>query len=78
MIGNSICFGCTRFTKFDADHPTAYCSAFPDGIPDAILVSGFDHRHPYAGDKGILFEADKAKADKTAAYEAIVKLHQKT
>lgn len=72
MIGNSICFGCTRFTRFDATHPKAYCAAFPGGIPDAILFNGFDHRQPYPLDNGIRFElADKAKLD---GYEAIAEI----
>jgi hypothetical protein len=32
------------------------CAAFPSGIPAAILIDGYDHRKPYPGDHGILFE----------------------
>jgi hypothetical protein len=31
------------------------CEAFPDGIPLEVLVH-HDHRKPYLGDHGILFE----------------------
>ncbi|MBE0418183.1 MAG: hypothetical protein IBX63_10500 [Coriobacteriia bacterium] len=31
------------------------CEAFPDGIPDDILM-GFDHRKPYEGDGGVRYE----------------------
>ena len=33
-----------------------HCEAFPNGIPDAILDGGFDHRKRFKGDKGIRFE----------------------
>ena len=38
------------------------CDAFPQGIPDAIFLEGFDHRMPFPGDGGIRFEAVDDKA----------------
>lgn len=36
------------------------CTAFPKGIPPAILENRFDHRQPWpAGDGGVTFEADE-------------------
>ena len=32
------------------------CNAFPDAIPQEILANVFDHRKPWPGDNGILFE----------------------
>uniref|UniRef100_A0A7V3NV74 Uncharacterized protein n=1 Tax=candidate division WOR-3 bacterium TaxID=2052148 RepID=A0A7V3NV74_UNCW3 len=32
------------------------CLAFPEGIPDEILLNKFDHHKPYPNDKGIRFE----------------------
>jgi hypothetical protein len=32
------------------------CKAFPKGIPYAILANEHDHRLPYEGDNGILFQ----------------------
>ncbi len=34
------------------------CAAFPDGVPDAILECLADHRKPYPGDGGILYDGD--------------------
>ena len=48
----SLCFACQRFRR-NLGKPT--CSAFPDGIPDPILVDGYDHRHPFPGDGGTRF-----------------------
>lgn len=32
------------------------CDAFPDGIPHAIVMSKHNHREPFAGDNGLLFD----------------------
>jgi len=37
------------------------CKAFPDGIPDGILMGFDDHRTPITGDGGIQFEQDPAQ-----------------
>lgn len=32
------------------------CDAFPGGIPDDVLYAFHDHRMPFPGDHGIMFE----------------------
>lgn len=32
--------------------PILACTAFPGGIPDAIVINDFDHRRPYIDDEG--------------------------
>ena len=33
------------------------CRAFRRGIPAPIIANEHDHRHPYPGDGGVMFEA---------------------
>lgn len=49
-----ICTGCKHYN--DGDTVGILCGAFPQGIPDAILLHGEDHRQPFPGDHGIQFE----------------------
>lgn len=48
----SQCLACTRFQR----RPLTACAAFPDGIPEEILIWGADHRAPFPGDGGVRFE----------------------
>lgn len=54
-LGMPICLGCRHFDR-TAPGPGFGCTAFPSGIPDAIIESQFDHREPFDGDDGIRFE----------------------
>jgi hypothetical protein len=56
-----ICIACAHIQTDDFGIITG-CEAFPDGIPDAIYVEGFDHREPYPGDGGIRFELESETA----------------
>ena len=53
------CFRCKHFNHDDEENNT--CTAFPDGVPNKILYSQFDHTEPYPDadnpqDNGITFE----------------------
>ena len=43
------------------------CDACPKRIPDAILDNEADHRQPYEGDRGIVFEPRDDVAARIAA-----------
>ena len=51
-VGPPICLRCKHFN----DDERFACGAFPNGIPEAIVLSEHDHRKPYPGDNGIRFE----------------------
>jgi len=40
------------------------CAAFPVDIPEEIFLGQHDHREPFPGDNGILFEPLEKKEDK--------------
>jgi len=48
--GISQCLRC-KHKRFDNK-----CAAFPDRIPDEILLNEFDHREPWPGDGGVRFQ----------------------
>lgn len=47
-----------QFCKHRREIDGFSCTAFPDGIPDEILMDGAakEHREPFPGDNGIRFE----------------------
>ena len=50
--GFPLCGVCTHLSQTDG----LACQAFPDGIPEDIWQMRYDHRNPYPGDNGVLFE----------------------
>jgi hypothetical protein len=50
-----LCLKCARF--HDNNEDTFTCDAFPNGVPDEIVLRGFNHNNPFPGDKGLRFVA---------------------
>lgn len=63
-----ICEACKHLER-DGEELGYRCEAFPDGIPEAIAVDGFDHRKPFEGDGGVRFELEVGQEPALAAYE---------
>lgn len=50
-----LCIKCVHFHEDNGDRFT--CDAFPDRIPDEIVLGGFKHNLPFPGDNGLRFVA---------------------
>ena len=53
---------CLRCARFDRDADNLACEAFPEKIPNDIIMNGADHRSPVQGDQGLLFDPVDDKA----------------
>lgn len=50
------CFRCAHYTGDQATIAGSKCKAFPDGIPNSIILGDVDHDKPIDGDHGFRFE----------------------
>ena len=57
-IVRSQCSQCVHF--HNEDKTKNACDAFPEGIPEQLLLNEFMHTQHYEGDNGILFERREA------------------
>lgn len=57
LFGDIQCMHCKH------DRGGRSCDAFPDWIPGDIVTGRHDHRKPYPGDHGILFEPKDEEED---------------
>ena len=55
-----MCVTCRHYRPTTRLSDSVVCIAFPEGIPADIFWEFADHRLPYAGDRGIRFEAKDA------------------
>ncbi len=54
---NMFCTTCRHLKKAsETSNGQETCTAFPNGIPDAVLWAPYDHRQPYSGDHGVRYE----------------------
>jgi len=53
------CMNCTHFKRFRPGQ-VGVCTAYPDGIPAAIMENAVDHRQAVDGDHGVRWTAIEA------------------
>lgn len=54
------------------------CTAYPEGIPEEIMIEGFDHRKPFGGEQTengepILYALNPERSKALEAYEGLRK-----
>lgn len=56
------CFSCGHSPRWLGKWGRYACTAYPDGIPQAIIDNRYDHRQPQAGDRGLRWTPKKSKS----------------
>jgi hypothetical protein len=57
-----VCMDCKHYHRSSSGAVAFSCDAFPEGIPDEILLHRNPHTAPFPGDRGIQFEPIKKPA----------------
>ena len=69
MIRRLQCLRCKHFLGSDGGYGYR-CVAYPEHIPDTIVAGDHNHREPFPGDQGILFEQKEAEPAKPPAQQS--------
>jgi hypothetical protein len=62
MKGKFLCITC-KHAAWNNPELVRGCTAFPDGIPEEIISNEADHREPFPGDNGIMYEPIESDID---------------
>jgi len=57
-LPRSACLICRHLLDLEA----GTCAAFPSGVPESLWYGTVNHRTPYPGDGGMMFEKGPSKA----------------
>jgi hypothetical protein len=67
ILPKQTCLCCIHYTGHENIAPGRvekhHCKAFPEGIPDIIIYSFYNHRQPYPSDNGIRFQFNPEKEE---------------
>ncbi|MGZ4908841.1 MAG: hypothetical protein ACXV5F_09355 [Halobacteriota archaeon] len=61
MLADPQCDYCRHLDRKRMYKQGYYCPAYPNGVPDEILLNMVDHVEAYEGDNGIQFEQDPSE-----------------
>ncbi len=59
------CTNCLNLSRLTNDDGVPTCLAFPEGIPENILIGDVDHSQPIDGDNGFQYDPIDPDLDET-------------